>query len=279
MIQLAQASAAPFSIVWRPGVPSQNTVVATGAEVATAIRVSGGNLLVQVDDRLGQCFFPGNLGLIDCLGVQFQGFGSSGDNRIVTVKDGATLKNLTLLGNSLNIKGECLTTQAFAWDGVAFCALHDAAFLSLASGASVPAVVVSSPELNIVRSTSIGIANDAAPTVAFAQVNNGSSLVLIGDSGTGINPSTLTPQGIAGPGNLIWAVGPADVIYDFPGLTGITTILREGQAASLLPALGTTGSRPTGNAVAPGQMFFDTTLNRPIWFVGPGWVDSAGAPA
>lgn len=41
---------------------------------------------------------------------------------------------------------------------------------------------------------------------------------------------------------------------------------------------GTTANRPT-IGLYPGQMFFDTTLGRPIWRSAFNWVDSTGTPA
>lgn len=37
---------------------------------------------------------------------------------------------------------------------------------------------------------------------------------------------------------------------------------------------GATTERPTEKP--PGYMYFDTTLGKPIWYSGTGWVDSAG---
>ncbi|MFN7611722.1 MAG: hypothetical protein ACK5QX_12440 [bacterium] len=39
---------------------------------------------------------------------------------------------------------------------------------------------------------------------------------------------------------------------------------------------GTTAQRPTSNLWA-GRTYFDTTLGKPIWYKGPGWVDATGA--
>ena len=39
---------------------------------------------------------------------------------------------------------------------------------------------------------------------------------------------------------------------------------------------GTTAQRPTKNLWA-GRPYFDTTLGKPIWYEGPGWVDATGA--
>lgn len=44
------------------------------------------------------------------------------------------------------------------------------------------------------------------------------------------------------------------------------------------PDFGTTAARPTANLVT-GQTYFDTTLNKPIWWNAsiPHWVDATGA--
>lgn len=39
---------------------------------------------------------------------------------------------------------------------------------------------------------------------------------------------------------------------------------------------GTTANRPTEN-LWTGRTYFDTTLGKPIWYKGPGWVDATGA--
>lgn len=45
--------------------------------------------------------------------------------------------------------------------------------------------------------------------------------------------------------------------------------------ASLIPASGSTADRPT-NSLTVGQIYFDTTLNIPIWYKGSGWVNASG---
>jgi hypothetical protein len=40
----------------------------------------------------------------------------------------------------------------------------------------------------------------------------------------------------------------------------------------------TTAGRPT-NLLRTGDWGFDTTLGKPIWYKGPGWVDATGAAA
>ena len=44
----------------------------------------------------------------------------------------------------------------------------------------------------------------------------------------------------------------------------------------LLPLSGPTADRPTAGLVI-GLFYFDTTLNKPIWWKGTVWVDATGA--
>ena len=39
---------------------------------------------------------------------------------------------------------------------------------------------------------------------------------------------------------------------------------------------GTTSERPT-NGVEDGDVYFDTTLGKPIWYLDPNWVDATGS--
>lgn len=45
--------------------------------------------------------------------------------------------------------------------------------------------------------------------------------------------------------------------------------------AVLTPPSGTTAARPT-NRLQVGQFYFDTTINRPIWWDGTNWINAAG---
>jgi hypothetical protein len=38
---------------------------------------------------------------------------------------------------------------------------------------------------------------------------------------------------------------------------------------------GTTADRPT-KGLYVGRTYFDTTIGKPIWYEGPGWVDATG---
>lgn len=46
----------------------------------------------------------------------------------------------------------------------------------------------------------------------------------------------------------------------------------------IIKSVGTTAERPTNVFdTDAGHMYFDTTLNKPVWWNGSAWVDSTGA--
>lgn len=69
---------------------------------------------------------------------------------------------------------------------------------------------------------------------------------------------------------------------DATGMLDIGTALADPFLAAGFMALpenaGATASRPT-TGFSPGLMFFDTTLNKPIWrnAANTGWIDATGA--
>lgn len=64
----------------------------------------------------------------------------------------------------------------------------------------------------------------------------------------------------------------AQSVYGTIGISGTTRIKDDGSYVNRAAA---TASRPASPTT--GQCFFDTTLNKPIWYGNAGWVDSAGA--
>lgn len=55
-----------------------------------------------------------------------------------------------------------------------------------------------------------------------------------------------------------------------PGTTGWA------EALTLPQSSGTTAARPSASVAGVGYQYFDTTLSRPIWSTGTGWVDAGG---
>ncbi len=50
-----------------------------------------------------------------------------------------------------------------------------------------------------------------------------------------------------------------------------------GKMLTALTSSGTTADRPTVFLFV-GRTYFDTTLGKPIWYNGTGWIDAAGTP-
>lgn len=65
-----------------------------------------------------------------------------------------------------------------------------------------------------------------------------------------------------------------DNTYDLGTASNRPRYVRAGTA--IQTGSGATGGRPTASTAGVGAMFFDTTLNKPIWSTGSAWVDSAG---
>jgi hypothetical protein len=79
-------------------------------------------------------------------------------------------------------------------------------------------------------------------------------------------------------------VGPVD--YDQRYIDQVTNVLRlyfsqvdNFTQASAIPLSGVTADRPIDNVQAPipiGQFYYDTTLDRPIWYNGTVWKKADG---
>lgn len=56
------------------------------------------------------------------------------------------------------------------------------------------------------------------------------------------------------------------------------TVARDAEVAAAVRLNGTTAARPAPGTLGAGRMYFDTTLNRPVWVnaAATGYVDSAG---
>jgi hypothetical protein len=59
-------------------------------------------------------------------------------------------------------------------------------------------------------------------------------------------------------------------------VTGITAE-RFKQVEARVGKAGPTAQRPTGPDRLVGHQYFDTTINRPIWWTGSVWINAAGA--
>jgi hypothetical protein len=91
-----------------------------------------------------------------------------------------------------------------------------------------------------------------------------------GDSRAVLLPATAENAALIGMSSE-YAANSANI--SFIAVTPSSFVRRSGAIAG---GFGTTAARPT-QLLYPGYPYFDTTLNRPIWWNGSGWRDSAGA--
>lgn len=65
-------------------------------------------------------------------------------------------------------------------------------------------------------------------------------------------------------------------IYSFNRLENMIVNLDSKVSGFMNTQVGTTENRPTENLTV-GQMYFDTTLGKPIWYKSDGWIDATGS--
>lgn len=88
-----------------------------------------------------------------------------------------------------------------------------------------------------------------------------------------MTPPTNNPSSFRLPFSLGEDVHPDVALgmrYAFSGLKDHTDSI-----AALAPKSGATAARPTKD-ILPGQQFYDSTMNKPIFWSGKAWVDSSG---
>ena len=71
---------------------------------------------------------------------------------------------------------------------------------------------------------------------------------------------------------------PPPPIRDAWGSFGWQAWFQSVYQALRAPLSGTTANRPTAGLYV-GVVYFDTTLSRPVWYTGTGWVDATGTPS
>jgi len=61
----------------------------------------------------------------------------------------------------------------------------------------------------------------------------------------------------------------------FNAVDAINNQIQQAVITLSTPSAGTTASRPNTDLLV-GQFYFDTTINRPIWWDGTNWINAAG---
>jgi hypothetical protein len=263
----------PQSIIFKPGSTSIGNTVATWTEVVTHINATNGLLDVYVDASLAT---PTVSASVDCKGrtrfIGIERYVIGGSNfTLLDVPDGFIITNpasfygltLSCTGNAVIIALTITSAQTtFECTSI---------YMSVANNTPIITIVVNDATIRFVRS------------VVFANTPGAAAVI---DTGTGVS-LYVTVQLIEGQpfGSLptLAFVGDSQLYVQTDGsaflpaqalYTGI-----QGESHLLKTQSDTTANRPVvGFSGGPtdGQMYFDTTLGKPIWYFGGSWVDATG---
>ena len=270
----ASPPAAPQSIIFKPGSTSIGNIVATWTEVVTHINAANGLLDVYVDASLAT---PTVSASVDCkgrtrfIGIERYVVGGSNSTQL-DVPDGFIITNpasfygltLSCTGNAVIIALTITSAQTtFECTSI---------YMSMSNNTPIITIVVNDATIRFVRSVVFANAPGAA---AVIDTGTGVSLYVTVQLIEGQPFSSLPTLAFIGDSQLYVqtdgsAFLPAQALY-----TGI-----QGESHLLKTQNDTTANRPVvGFSGGPtdGQMYFDTTLGKPIWYFGGSWVDATGA--
>lgn len=273
-------------IVYRPGGTVEPGVATSWAQVKSAIRAARLRVAVLADDSIVSPAPVGaSTGTTDGKGTTilapFSGAGVS-----LEVQDGATLHDFAAVVadvGPLEVLCDAVTTPALSFARLSqFFVMGQGAVVAAGGGALVPVMNVPAGQTFLVGVTGDQSIVSNLGASAFAGLGAGATLQL-DLVGTG-SSAGYAGQVASGPAGSTLVVTHDDGSPD-PDATTIGTFagtvqdVRTSVASRLDPSGGPTLSRPTGFAVKPFQMYFDTDLGIPIWRTGAGgWVDATGAP-
>ena len=269
-------------VVFRPGAPSNGENVATWAEVQAAIASTGGLILVIIDNALAPAIVPAG-SITECFGkTVFSAGNSMSAGAQLQIQDTAVIRNPSAIQYGLVVDCEALTTTPLVFDQGRFI-LEKGGVISNRATSLVACIRVLAPNTNFVLPllTSGVLDNSLAPAVPVVDLDPNVQMILpilqaIATPllGTSIRGGVTT--GLQVGHDASTPVVPQSL---FAGTFGE---FRLDRAEALLPSAGVTASRPVlTDPLYAGQMYYDTTLNIPVWWTGVGaiWNDATGAPA
>ena len=262
------------AIIYRPGVPSSGTAVATWAEVAAQIAATQGATIVFLDPTFG---VPNVDAITNCFSAtRFQPLRlapSLGTNELV-IDDGAQLIDPAIFAGNMNVHGAPTT---------------------------IPGVLMTQGSPLFIREGA-GFTQDVGATVSFIEnTNAGFGQIVLLEGAVCINNEPTIPMALTVPlgffvfatvltfqqpvpttligggagGTLFWLTDSTIVANQQTFYAGTQLNQRTSKQGAILPDTGNTASRPT-YALEVGQMYFDTDLVQPIWYNGVAWVNAAG---
>jgi hypothetical protein len=285
------------ALIYRPGGPSAGNVVATWAQVKTALIAANGLLDVAIDDSIvSPVVIPGASGATN-------GFGAARIipyaprvgtafppvvKPVLRIAEGATLHDFAEIQGPMTVEVECTATAAMSFDynslagggPLDFVSVANVVQFKMVTGALVPAIQVPADSgLFLLCSLAISFDNTAAPTVPFLHLGGlpGSpSVAQIAAAGQFL----LNGPAIGGGANnqLLFSHDDESPLFTSALFLGTLVDVRLSQAQWALPSAQLTGNLPMPPNVAVGQLNYTPDATPPqlqVWD-GAAWVAAGG---
>ena len=271
---LLTAQANPVSVLLKPDAPASDArAVRTWAGVMAIVGASASPVVVWIDcTTSGPYAIPAgkyDLRRAFLVGVKF---GNPDENKLLA-PEGVILVNLGGLAGSVSLDMSPTTVAPLAFDVVSPAqppvlglllgpVLKNSGTRALADVTGTPGLI-----LALVVGGSVD-SGSTAPIMALAPGAAG----LLSNFAPGGNPGNIVS---GGPGTTLQVIGSS--APQTPPSIGFTGTLSYGPNNSAW--FGPTSQRPAFAAGdCPGFPYFDSSLGKPIWWIGSGWCDATGAP-
>lgn len=268
------------TIIFKPGGADGGITFTSWATIATFITAFGGRCIILIDDSLGAAAASSN---VDCKGLTiFAGWKRQSITQpVFTINDGVTLTDparflyLTVKAGPTNAATRSIKLT-LAQPSLTF---EDSAVLELQAAATVAAIHFT--VAGAVRFFQNSTLTRVSGSIAIIHVDANLSLIVRKITGPSSTASDLPANAIAcaaGTGALtIVTDASMDRVTQTAWVgSGGQTNTRFDRQINIEPSSGTTAARPTD--VRPGQMYYDTDTDCPIWWDGSVWA-FARAPA
>jgi hypothetical protein len=270
-------------IVWQGGGTNAPGVVTTWAQVQAFIESAVGAISVFIDPSVGQCTVPADVSF-DCEGrvsfipITFNIQGNGG----VFFEDGAELLNVASFRSIRAVGAPTIRPFLRVTQPGQVLSFREGGGVTFDVGATQSAIKFDADFCQVALFEGAGLDNSNAPTQPIVELAAGLTFHIfayVNLIGSGPLPDTLYQGGDPGMTFLVFQ-DPSNItgFVPQPALLATPTIQKYFYAGQMTAESGATGARPTV-AVSTGQMYFDSTLGKPVWWDGAAWVDATGTPA
>lgn len=254
-----------------------------GGRADVHIETTQGAIVVYVDNSEGTCTVPADVSF-DCGGrVTFVPltFRING-NASVTFEDGAELLNVASFKTIRAVGAPTIRPFLRSTISGHVMTFREGGGINLETGSTQSAIKIEADFAQVSLFEGANLDNANAPTQPMIELEASLTFHIfayVNLIGSGPLPDTIYQGGNVGTTMFVYQ-DPSNItgFVNQPALLATPTIQKYFYAGQMTAESGATGARPTF-AVTTGQMFFDSTLGKPVWWDGAAWVDATGTPA